>query len=823
MAQTPDAPSNSVGPLRGMITPTASGAGIEAPENIVTSIHMARELFYKMRQDHIKRIALHAQIEGLIAGNPPYNPAKLKEAGIGHISNFNTLEARSLYERTALCFWNLVNEAESLIKFEIRYPGEVTEADQVDFVKYADIMAREWTDIVKNQWKGFITQMGTLSSQLVKIGISPLIFPNPKDWRWKVIEYPKFFVPDQTLSDMDQATVMAVESTFTVQYLFEVYERFKNTPAGRCPWDTTELSRLLLHVANSYVKDSHMDIIDYGDIQKRYQNGDLNLDAMYSDSVRVVSLYYKEYTGEVSHYMFHRTFDGGGFIYKAEKEYELGMFEAINIFTISPGEFTIHSNRGLGHKLFSIMQAIMQLDCSIVDMSKWSSTPMLKSTSVGSRDFETIRFIPGVPTNIGTAEFQQNNLGGNITQLVSASQYLSQKAQYNIANSGDDPSMPDRDQGSISPTQAKMRAFKEFSILKNIVAHYYSQLDVVFVNMVSKMLSSKEGYPGYEYCYEWKQRCMDAGVPARIFEGKPPKGFQLPRHIKAKATRVAGDGSTLARLMGLQELTPFLGEFGPKQVREFLRQLITATMGVDQVENFLPANKNADESGGGASLAAVENAVMQMGKSPVFSVDNEQRSHFTTHAALATETIQSVGQQQMDVVEADKIFTVLLPHMGEHYNQLAKSVFNQSYAKQVKKTFDQISQYAKLNRANAEKAIKARIRQQEEDQQATQQVMSEAERADYKTKKDVERADFKVQQQVERAAEANKTRAEVMKSKVESDGENKRLKVQLDHQAKTQANALDSRNKTIENNSIEENRNLLDNMMGKSPSPIDFE
>lgn len=816
MSESMDVSIGSTDPLRGQITSDGKG-GVVAPKEIISSIHAARAFYYKCRQESIKRINLAASIEGMIAGNPPYNAAELKKMGLNHIANFNTMEPRSFYERTALCFWNLINEAESAISFRLVYPG--VRPDDAQLVKYADIMSRNWTEIVRDSWDSYIVNICTLSAQLVKFGVSPVVFHDERDWRWRTVEYSKLFIPDQTQADIGLMTCAAVESNFTVQYLYEVYEEFKDKK--KSPWDTKELANLLLHIANSYIKSSYSDTIDMMELQKRYQNGDVNLDSMFSDSVRIISLFYKEYTGEVSHVMFHRVYDSGGFLFHAPKQYKLGMSEVLNIFTSSPGEFTIHSNRGLGHKIFSLMQAIMQLDCSIVDMSKWSSTPMLKTNNTGGHELMSIRFTPGVPTDIGTSEFQQNNIGANISQLVGASQFLSQKAQYNIANSGDDPGVPDRDQGSISAVQAKMRAYKEFNVLKHIVAHFYSQLDPVFRNMVAKMLGSKEGYPGFEIAREWKERCKDEGVPKEVFDYKPPTGFLLPRHIRVKATRVAGDGSTMARIIGLNELAPYLGQLGQEQVHEYMRQLVTATLGPDQAKVFVPDAQQPDEASGGASLAGVENVAMRLGESPVFSEDNEQKAHFVTHIALGTDTIRRAEQQQLDARGADKIFSVLIPHLGEHFAQLQRSPFTNGFAEQQKKNLNQITQYAQLNRRNAEAQIKADIKKQEEQSQQQQQAMSDAQRKDYVAQKDEQRKDLKVRSQVERAKEANVTRGDVMRTKVEKDAETKRLQVQLQHEAKLMETnnkiAIDSKK------SLVDNQTELNTMMGKTPSPADFE
>lgn len=783
--------------IRGQITSTTGGK-LTAPVNIIQNVIAARALYYKYRQEHLKRIQLYAQIEGLIAGNPPYNPAELARQGLGHIANFNNLDARSLYERGALAYWNLLNEAETLCKFEIR-------SDDMQSVKWADIMAKNWDHVVR-QWPSFYTQVNTLSGQLIKFGISPVIWPDERDWRWRTIETQRFFISDQALTDVAQLTCVCVESSFTAQYLWEVYSEFKDKGQEASGWDVEELGKFLLYRANTHAKTEHQ-FNDVMDLQRRLQNGDIGYDAIFSDDVRVVSMLYKEYDGGISHYMFDRTY--GGFLYRADKQYQT-IEEALIIFTASPGEFTIHSNRGLGHKIFSGCQAMMQLDCSIVDAARWSSTPLIK-TLTGTKDFEAIRFTPGVPTNIGAAEFLDNKMGSNIQQLVGASQYIMSKLQYNTANSGDDPGVPDANQGSVSPTEFKARAYKEFGVLKHNIAHFYSQFDFIIRNMTIKLLNSKKGYPGYEQAKEFKERCLEEGVPEQVLTGSD--GYSMPRHLKVRATRVAGDGSTLARIMGLQELTAISGDFGPREAREYKRQWIMATMGTEYINAFLP-DEEPDESTGGASLAGVENAVMRAGESPVFSPDNEQRAHIAVHFAVANDTVQKMQQQQMDAVAADKIFAVLIPHLGEHIDFASKSPFMQQFVEGIKKPWKQLMDFATMNRKAAANQIQAQIKKAQEDQQKTQQVMDEAQRKDFVAKADVARADYKVAEQVNRAKEANVTRGEVMKEKVQSDAEIKRMEVRLKADAE--------KGKEV-SPPVNELRQDLANINGSTISPYDLE
>lgn len=778
---------------------------LTSPKNIIQTLSGARAIYLKYREKHIKRIALYARIEGLLAGNPPYDPAELQKNNLLHIANFNTLDARAMYERGALAYWNLLNQTQTLVKFKLIYPGE--KGQDPALTRFSYIMAKNW-DYVVRQWKSFNTLMNTLSAQIVKFGVSPVIWPDERDWRWRVVELSRFFVQDQAQSDIEELTAVCVETIFTAQYLFEVYSEYKDKPKDASPWDVDELAKLLFYIANNNQKTQ--EFISFMDLQRKLQNGDISYDNVFTDEIRLVSLFYKEYDGEISHYMFHRNYEHETFLYFADRQYK-NLQEALVIFTASPGEFTIHSNRGLGHKIFSMMQAMNQLDCSMVDMARLSSTPFLKGVSVGSRDFEAIKVMPGVPTSIGTAEFVQTNFGANINQLVGLSQYITQKVNYNAANAGDDPSVPDSDKGSISASEFRARSFKEFGVLKNNIAHFYNLFDCVVANMVVKMLNSKSGYPGYEFCKEWKTRCLDEGVPEEVFDTKNMGLSGLPRHLEVKASRVAGDGSTLARLMGLQELQVIAADFGPREAQEYKREWIQATMGPDYVATFLQSADDVDEQAGGASLAGVENAVMQEGKSAIFSRDNEHRSHLVTHLALATEIIQQLQQQESDPIQADKIFNVLIPHIEEHYNALINSPFAESFIAKVKEPVNQVSEYARFNRKNAGKMLQAQIKREEEQAQKQQEVLSDQELKNVQAANEERRKDIKVGSQVQRAKEASDTRADIQKEKVVRDSENQRLKIRLD-----------AKNKMKETD-VENPRQTLRDINGATPSPYDIE
>jgi hypothetical protein len=213
---------------------------------------------------------------------------------------------------------------------------------------------------------------------------------------------------------------------------------------------------------------------------------------------------------------------------------------------------------------------------------------------------------------------------------------------------------------------------------------------------------------------------------------------------------------------------------------------------------------------------------MQMGKSPVFSPDNDHKAHYATHMALAMQTIQAIQQQQITPIDADKIFTVIVPHISEHFSTAAKSPFAVSFVEKNKPAVSQLVQYATLNKKNAGAMLQAQIKHQQEAQAEQQRVMTDEELKNMKAQGDEKRANYKIETQVARADKANVTRAEVMKGKIEKDAENQRYKIQLEHGNKR----VEINNKAMqdkESAGLEAVRQQLDDLNGETIAPNDLE
>lgn len=809
---------------RGLITQEESGR-LKAPENIIMTVSAARTYYNQARMDHLERIYLASEIIGLVGGNPPFDQAELEKAGLSHKTNANFLDAMALIERTALTFWNLINNNAYLIKFEIRrYQGQ---KDQ-DYTTWAEIMSRNWTKVIQEKWPDFAIEFSVLCTQLVTLGLSPVVFKDENSFKWESVDYSRFYVPNNTLSTVSKWDYVAMDTPFQMQYLWGVYKilsEMSESERDKAPWRIDQLERFLLLRANNIVKSTAQSQVPYADmaqLQQAMQNGNLNTAMIFSDTMPLAQLFYKEYDGKISAYIFDPQIGtGDDFLYKVTGQYN-SFEEAVIAFTYSAGQRYVHGNRGVGHKIFPACQALMNLDCSTIDMAIMSGTPVIETPANLSQNADPIKFIPGVVTNIGTAKLAQNNLGSNTGQVIQTAQYMERKIGRNAQLSGDDTSIPDQDRGSRSSDEVKITNIKEFAVGKQTVNHFYGIFDKLLNQMVIKQYHAPKSHPDYEVFEEWKEYCVNEGVPEELFKLNGAEKGKLPKFLCVKAARVAGDGSSLGLQMGLTQVRGIAGGFSAKGQYNYRADIINSALGADYVQRYLGDAMMPDEALGGASLARLENIAVKNQELPQAEKDNQHKAHIGSHMADAMNTIKMVQAQQMDPIQADAYFSLMLPHIGEHIRFVEEDSLNAQYIEEIKPQIRQLTKFAQLNRVRAQKMQQAELRRRAEEEEAMTAMQMEQDRKDKQAEREEARKDYKVKETVERAKEASDTRAQNMRTATEKKAENERLAIRLKAENEREKNVIQKPKEILAGSSTAEIQQSLRDSVGSTPNPADF-
>ena len=756
---------------KGVIDPNGNDDAL-APMRVIPTAQAALAIYRNLRDRNLKRIGGYQKIQGMLDGNPPYNPARMMKEGLSDMCNVNWKDGEALYRQAVLAYWSLFNQVEFIADFKVTldepkemsmgegsgYTPEGRKAASVMNAELGKIISEEWNNVIRS-WPSFNKRMNFHQGELLKFGLNAIIWPDERDWRFKPVSVKNFIVPDNTENDMEMIDLICIENTYSARYLWEVYDSLSDGDNG--VWNKKVLGDLLVRLANiSDVNAYRTDRVDPLWLQSELKQGNLYFDALYNDDIRLVSIFVKEYDdGAFSHIMIHPSLSTDDFVYFNYKQYK-NLREAFTYFTFSPGESMLHSNKGLGHSIYAAVEAITRLDCSLLDQAIRSGSLLLRSNPGRGADDRSVKFVPGGIIDLGECEVAQNTLGSNVQNIAETSRYFKQKILENNNISGFDSSTQDKDYQSAFTMQ--YQASREARVQRNVIAHYYDGLDRFFREIVRKMLLSKPSYPGYEYVKTWKENCIARGVPEEVFEigdNVTPDG--LPRHLQVSATRSAGSGSQTADIMEMQLVMNLLPQLGQRGRQAALEDYIAAARGWRYKDRYLPMEDQDNQPTGHDTIASLENNQLSDGKQVIVSSDNNHLVHATNHMRMMVEWMEMYQQDPQAMYEDTtllqkeyQIFSVAGPHFVKHLMILSQDPTMKAQYEQLNAQWAQVANFGDMISNNAIKQQQAQMAQQQQieamkQEQARQETPEQIKARgsvmakEMKTKADIELDKFK--------------------------------------------------------------------------------
>ena len=744
------------------------GDKVEAPIRTIPTSQAALAIYRNLRDRNLKRLGGYQKIQGMLDGNPPYNPAVMMKEGLSDMCNVNWKDGDALYRQAVLAYWSLFNQVEFIADFKVTleqpkemamakgsgFTPEGEKAASIENARLGKILSEEWNNVIRS-WPSFNKRMNFHQGELLKFGINAIIWPDERDWRFKPVSIKNFLVPDNTENDIEMIDLLCIENTYSARYLWDVFNSLSDNDNG--VWNKKVLGDLLVRLANvSDMSVYRSDRIDPLWLQSELKQGNLYYDALYNDDIRLVSILVKEYDDEsFSHIMIHPSLNTEDFVYFNYKQYK-NLREAFTYFTFSPGEEKLHANKGLGHSIYAAVEAITRLDCSLLDQAKRSGSLLLRSNPGRGADDRSVKFVPGGIIDIGECQIEQNTFGSNIQNIAQTSQYFKQKILENNNISGFDSSTADKDYQNVFATQ--MQASREARIQRNVISHYYDNLDRFFREIVRKMLISKPSYPGYEYVKVWKENCLKRGVPEEVFDmGGEMSPDGLPLHLQVSATRSAGSGSQTADIMEMQLVMNLLPQLGQRGRQAALEDYVAAARGWRYKDRYLPAEDRDNQPTGHDTIASIENNQLSDGKQVIVSPDNNHLIHATNHIRMMQEWLQMYQQDSEAMYEGttllqkvNEVFAVAGPHFVKHLMILQADPTVKSQYQQLYQQWMEVANYGDMIAHNAKKQREAQIAEQQEAQMLQQQYEQQQTPDQIKARGSVMVKDMKMRADIER-------------------------------------------------------------------------
>jgi hypothetical protein len=675
-------------------------------ETRVKDAESARSLLRSLIYEDQARSQRRTLVRGLVDGNPPYDNAKQRNAGLAWQANLNLMEGKALMDSSGIPYYSLFTGAEPFVEASTEF-----EPDNPDNGWWCGQIAMAFHRMLK-RWPQFDWHMQQATYWMRMHGIGPCLHEEDDNWRFRAVESGVALVPKNTPSCIDHRVPYVM---VRVKYrAHELYGFIRDEEAAKEQgWDVEAVKVAL---QNSYHggDDGMYGATNWEDIQRALKNDDLTTAFTRCDEISVAHLYANEYSGKVSHFILTENplrqdnFDpsdwGKRFLYKHAGRYDK-LEEVLTVFFQDIGDGTWHSVRGLADLAFKHLEVLNRLDCRMIDGAFIDSGIVLQPE--GQRDMDKIQSIQWGPFTVLPAGLKMQNarVSGQLEGTMAVSRAVRNGLANNVGMFNQRSVAREDGRGeAVTATQIRAQVTKEAHLNQGQMAIAYLTCDSLYNQMFRR---AKNRSTMDEEALRFQ---MDVQL-----DGVPPEALDMAR---VRANRAAGFGSPQMAFQVLNELMPIVPMLPEDGKKTYVDMFIQATVGAEKVRILNPEHHVASDDDW---AAAQENLMFDSGRTPVLASGQNDVVHLRIHLADAGRKLGPV-QQAMTMGEAGieqlqgalMYIGALTAHLEEHLARLEKDPASKQLAPEFNEALKQLSQMA----SDMEAAIEDIQREQEEAAQA---------------------------------------------------------------------------------------------------------
>ena len=630
------------------------------------------------------------KVDGMIAGNPPYDPQKMKETGQGHRTNVNFREAEGIINQRNSAFFHLFLGGSCFMQARLKDPQKFMGRSRF----WESIVTDEITKLIRT-WDDFEYEMMTIADSMNTHGDAFPLLKDPDDWKFCTYRTGSVLFPKNTKASAGYIGSCVILDVMTVPQLMKKMDK-----AG---W-TNKSIKASIKTATA----EHRPIeSEWEDLQKDIENDALAYEIGDAEEVKIAHILMKEDDGKITHAIIERGADQKDFLYKKEGSYE-SISEILIPFICNIGNGYFHGLKGIGHRIFPTVQINNRFLCRAVDGAQDSASLVIGFGSGTSREGKILRVGNNIVLPPG-AELQRNDLSTNLQGITSIYGLLTSVNQSSVGVKRPGISAVAQNEKAKSTARGEsMQAMEEVELQATDLALYYRQADMLYREVGKRIMtvaSSKK----------FRQRCIDRGIP---------EGLLKPDLWIFKAPRVIGAGSKVMQSLSTQEMlsiAPFLRSENGKH--NLIDDFIEVRGGPEAVTRYNPPMEDATMPSKSHQIAQLENNDMIEGKGVVVSVEDWHVPHLESHLNYFIQYVQSVVEDlnEESLMSAMKAVPQALDHIGNHMAYLKGDMLHESqfgdFQGKVKQLVDAFKQI--------EASYQSFAQQQKKEQEAQQKEMQE--------------------------------------------------------------------------------------------------
>lgn len=685
----------------------------QVPECRMRDAASTQNFVRRLIDDDQKRSKIRAKVAGLVDGNPPYSPQKLRDAGRADAANFNAGTARSYMESASGAIYDLFSEAPGFIDIKTSHGNEEQR------IEWSRIMSLE-VDVLFATESSFDQTMQLSQLETTLYGQGPLFFENEHNVFPISLEAADLLVPDRTRSQLDRWEAAAILWNY---YPPELYEFIQNAEAAKKVGWRVSFSRKVIETAmNEKTEDNRNRNWEW--YQNELKSNSFNYVSNQTKVCKIAHVLWKEFDGKITHAIVQRedtTSVGVEYLFIRVGRYE--KFEnVIHPMYIDRGRGGYHHHvNGIGVKLFSMMEYENRLLGNLMDKA-FAPKIFFKMANAESKEkFQVVRYGDWGVVPAGT-DFIQNPIQGFLTDglamfRTSSDLMRSNLSQYRQPVAQEKPGNPE------TAFKEKMDAAQQGALSNTMFSRYYRQLDGLYAEQVRRIFNPNSTN---DRAKEVQKRCKDKGVTEECFG----------RIESVKAVRVVGQGSPFMRQQVLSTLAPIVqsNEEGMSNWRD---DMIAASAGHSAVNRYNPKRTQTKMASDQQFQATEAVAMAKIGIAAPITANQNALIFAATFLKAATDALNSI-QQGADPHEVLGFIQICGQAVAAHLKRMEKDPLRKQAAEAIEQ---------QLKRLGAATDKLKKMVQQMDQQRKAQQGKTQAAMSDMQIRQAKERANMILKKQ----------------------------------------------------------------------------
>jgi hypothetical protein len=650
----------------------------------------AHEAYKRMKKADENSAWTRARVQAMLDGELPHDPAVQRQNGLADSCNVNWGQGEQLLSMATSPYIDLVESVDHLCTIPTNFGDDTARLD------WEHVMAEEFSRMVRG-WPEFFPRYQFLIHQFLAHGVGVAFREDEIDWRWQIAPLGDFLIPRQTRASDEEIEISAVVRGVPPHELFNKIE--DENLAKELGWKVSAVKKALMKASQGDTANANTN--EWETLQREFKNNDLGTTgAAYASEVKLVFMWVKELNGTVSQYIFPEDLeDSDDFLYVNRSRFE-NSSQVFNTFCYGVGSNGyFHSIRGLGHKVFSIVQALNRLRCRFFDSLMTSSMLMLEPESEDAiEDLSLIHFGPFVikPPNVKFIQKDYPNFGQSIIPgLGDLNTLLQQQAgQYST-----EATFRQDKERTRYEVQAHLESLANISVAA--LSLFYQPWERLLRETVRRV--ARQDYfpqdPGGQYVAEFRARCVARGVPEEALAAIDPS--------RVRVVRAIGNGSSAARSAIMRQVYELSANFDPQGRQQAIRDLTRTIGGVEAADRYTPAPEN-QRPPMEAKTAELENILLMQGNQVQVLPSEMHAVQFPVH-------LDALEQLLADIDSGEQIFEEAAPKLfplHTHASAHAEFMVGEPDYPAIKKRLQQIDEMAwnlakrleKLQRDAAEQA-----------------------------------------------------------------------------------------------------------------------